>query len=84
MESIKMHTYNTKNMSFIHNGDFSGDVLICSNKLDYGISDERDEKFKIPMDELLDFVAEAVRSKKISELESMTAKQLLGITNDGD
>ena len=72
-----MHSYKTPNMTFFYNSDYSGDVLIDSHTFDYGIVDERNSKFKIPMCELLDFVAGMMRQKRISDLEQTNTKELL-------
>ena len=72
-----MHTFKTTNANFICNGDFSGSVTIISNNLTCGINE--DGNFEIETSDIFDFVAEAIRNKKVSQAESMTTKELLGL-----
>jgi hypothetical protein len=64
-----MHSQKHGGLQFTHNGDYSGEVEI--NNLDENVV------MTVDMQDLLDFVAEYVRSKRISELEQMSTKKLL-------
>mgnify|MGYP000974529593 CR=1 FL=1 len=72
-----MYTYKTKNAAFICNSDFSGSVKIVGNNSTCGINE--DGKFEIEISDLLDFVADAVRDKRISDIENMNTKDVLGL-----
>lgn len=55
-----------------HNGDFSGNVTLRR-------PDAPEHQFRIPFDCLLLLVAEAVRSKRVAELEDADPRQILGL-----
>lgn len=62
------HTTFTKNHTFIHNGDFSGEVTIVQ---------DNEVKLKIDFEELKAFMAEYVRSDLIGTIEQMNPDELL-------
>jgi len=63
-----MHTLQARcGTVFNHNGDFSGDAIVSIG----GIS------VTVPIDDLLEFVAEFVRYRKIQQLEEASAEMLL-------
>lgn len=71
-----MHTTLGDSCVFIHNGDYSGDVIIKT------MSKNKKEvlgEVEIDMNDLLDFMAGCIRSKKISKLEVMSTGEILGI-----
>lgn len=65
------HTFHGIYATFHHNSDLSGEVRI--------FCDTTGNAVDVDMDDLLDFVAEIVRKKKISELEQASTERLLGI-----
>lgn len=69
---VNMHTTRTENASFYHNGDFDGDVII---RLNHGDNDEVRLKFA----DLKQFMAAAVRSRRIERIENMCDDGVLGI-----
>ena len=64
-----MHSKIISNFTFFHNGDYSGDVEI--------INRTTEERFSIPFERLKTFVAEWVRTEKISKLEQMEDDEIL-------
>ncbi|MFW6030482.1 MAG: hypothetical protein ACOCRO_09550 [Halanaerobiales bacterium] len=62
-----MHTYEGKSATFHYNSELYGSVSII----------KENQEVKVSGKDLLDFVAEYVRSKKIEQLEQMTSKELL-------
>ena len=65
-----MHTTNIRNTRYLHNGDHSGDVTI---------RDENGRHIIIPVQDLLDYAAQVVISKRIATLEQATYKEVFGI-----
>lgn len=64
-----MHTFIGKyGTRIFHNGDYSGVAKII---------DDNDKEFKIEIEELLDFVAEYVRSTMIERIEQAETEELL-------
>lgn len=55
---------------FHHNSDFSGNVVVVKGD---------GTEFEIPAQDILDLVAEHVRSIKIAKLEDLLPEQLLGL-----
>jgi hypothetical protein len=53
---------------FHHNQDLSGDVIIVVGK----------QELRVPGAALLEFIADHVRNRRISELEQMDAGEVLG------
>lgn len=66
-----MHSFNGKSCTMHYNGDFSGEVTIC-NKND-------NTEVHVDAQDLINFVAEYVRSKKVSQLENMNSNEILGV-----
>lgn len=65
-----MHTFESNNgTKFNHNGDFSGDVTICTSE----------QTFKISCESLFEFVSEFVKQEKISKIEKASYSELLGL-----
>ena len=63
-----MHVTTTgKGTVFVHNGDFSGDVTVNSGA----------SSLVVPNEDILEFVAEYIRLKRIAQLESMPWQRLL-------
>ncbi len=66
-----MHTYQTERGTyFTFNSDLSGDVQILTIKGD---------KCQVPGEDLLQFIGEHVRAERISRLETLTYRQVLGV-----
>lgn len=71
-----MHTTFSKSCIFIHNGDYSGETIIRN------LSKDKSEilgEVIIDTQDLFDFVANCIKSKKISELENMNSDKILGL-----
>lgn len=66
-----MHTLGNKRTIFNYNSDFSGDIKI--------VDVATGNTIEVASDDLLYFVADFIRSEKISKLEQMSTKELLGI-----
>lgn len=66
-----MHTFNGSKARIHFNSDMNGDCEI--------IEKESGTSIKIPCEDILDFVADYVRSQRISSLEQMSNKDILGI-----
>jgi hypothetical protein len=73
-----MHSTTLRNYTILHHGDYSGDVEIVRHVED---PLEADANFRVtvPADILFRFVADAVRLRRISQLENMTDQQILGL-----
>ena len=77
------HTFRGEKVLIHHNPDLSGNVRIrvAADQIQEIVSGPGKGEFKliaVPAQEILDFVGEIVRSQRISRLEDMTAKQVLG------
>lgn len=68
-----MHSIKIKNTNFIYSPDMSGKVQIT---VKHGKSNKT-KTIEVEGSDLLDFVAEYVRIKTISELEQMETNELL-------
>lgn len=66
-----MHTFNGSKARIHFNSDMSGDCEI--------IEKESGTSIKIPCEDILDFVADYVRSQRIGSLEQISNKDILGI-----
>lgn len=66
-----MHTFNGKSCNIHYNSDFSGEVIIYNKNNHTGI--------RIDPQDLIDFVAEYVRSKRIGRLENMGSYEIFGV-----
>lgn len=64
-----MHTFQGKTVTIHHNGDYSGEAtVICG-----------DQEIKVACEDLLEFVAGAVRTSKVGKIEDADYKELLGL-----
>ena len=66
-----MHTFNGKKTIIHYNSDMSGDCIIFNK--------ETEQEVEVPCEDILDFVANYVRSQKIGKLEQMETKDILGL-----
>jgi hypothetical protein len=67
---VMAHSYQTPNGNrFIHSGDFSGDIRIITEN----------GETSVPFEDLMAFVAERIRARKIEQLEAANINQILGI-----
>lgn len=66
-----MHTFNGKKTTIHYNSDMSGDCVIFNK--------ETEQKVEVSCEDILEFVAEYVRSQKIGKLEQMGSKEILGL-----
>ena len=69
-----MHTFNGNNCRIHYNSDMSGEVYI-SDKIS-------DKEITVDTQDILDFVANYVRNKKIAMLEKMETETILMGTDD--
>ena len=72
-----MHTTKVGTTTFMYDGDFGEDIEIYP--LGYCPAGDG---IKIPFEDLLGFVAEYVRRQKISDLEQMDDREIIGIRKD--
>ena len=68
----------SKNVVILHNGDYSGEVIIRKLRND-GNRDENVGEIVLQLEDLLEFVCSYVRSEKISKLEQATPEEILGL-----
>lgn len=66
-----MHTFNGKEITIHYDSDMSGYCDIIDKETEQGLT--------VPCEDILDFVANYVRSQKIGKLEQMETKDILGI-----
>lgn len=66
-----MHTFNGKKTRIHYNSDMSGNIIIQNKDYDLELS--------VLGEDIIDFVAEYVRSQKIGKLEQMDSKEILGL-----
>ena len=66
-----MHSFNGKSCTIHYNSDFSGETII------YNENDHTE--IRVDSQDLINFVAEYVRSKRISRLEYMDLDEILGV-----
>lgn len=71
---FQVHTLITGFHKFHYNSDLSGQVLIART------SGDQEEAYRVNGRELVAFVAEWVRRKKIEEIESQDAAAIFGVT----
>lgn len=64
-----MHTYKGKTLIINHDGDYKGECYI--------IDKETKTQIKVSCEDLLEFVAEYIRSKRIAKIENMDTDELL-------
>ena len=62
-----MHTFESSSVRFHHNGDFSGEAII--------VDKQSSAEFRVPFDDLKDFVAEYVRDRKIGHVEETSENE---------
>lgn len=73
-----MHTSKFGEVTFIHNGDYSGDVTLVVD-LAARCGSKQAEDFVVPNSVLVAFVAQQVRAARIAELENKSSEELLGL-----
>lgn len=66
-----MHTFEGKSCRIHHNSDMSGEVHICDKN--------SDKELVIDAQDILDFVADYVRSQRIGTLEQMSTENILDL-----
>lgn len=66
-----MHTFEGSSCRIHFNSDMSGDIHICDK--------DSDREIKVDGQDILDFVANHVRCERISKLEQMETKDILGL-----
>lgn len=67
-----MHTTAIGNVTFYHNGDFSGYIEIVTKS---------DGLVRVPYEVLKAFIAESIRTQKITQIEQASDDDLLGLTS---
>ncbi|MFL1672511.1 hypothetical protein [Paenibacillus dendritiformis] len=67
-----MHTHTGKTVSFIHHGDYEGEVYIVGET-----EDGNEVSIKVDSEDIFDFVASYVRSELIGEIEQADSRELL-------
>lgn len=65
-----MRTFNGSNCHIHYNSDLSGEVIIIS---------ENEDTVAIHGEDMLDFIAEFIRQKKLSKIEEMSNDELLSL-----
>lgn len=72
-----MHTMDFDNgINILHNGDFSGDVIIVDQR------EQRYHEVTIPVETILDFVAEIIRSKIITAVENTPTEDIFKVLEE--
>ena len=66
-----MHIFEGKSCRIHHNSDMSGEVHICDKN--------SDKELVIDAQDILDFVADYVRSQRIGTLEQMSTENILDL-----
>ena len=66
-----MRTFNGKKTTIHYNSDMSGNCIIFNK--------ETEQEIEVPCEDILDFVADYVRSQKIGKLEQIDSKKILGL-----
>ena len=64
-----MHTFEGKSVRIFHDGDFSGKAIIFDKN--------KEIELEVDMKDLIDLVAEKIRSDKIGVLEQMSSEEIL-------
>lgn len=67
-----MHTTDTKNVFFTHNGDYSGDIYI-SGKDRKG----KDSEVVVELEDIKSFLAEVIRDELTTLIENANSDELL-------
>lgn len=75
-----MHSTDYLDMTFHHNGDYSGEVLVQvpAGNVRGGFGDAH-VVVEVPFAALVSLVADAVRGQRIARLENMPDAEILGI-----
>ena len=73
-----MHSHDTKNATFLYNGDFSGDVIIIQES-DVIRKPDGLVETHVRAKDLLSLVAQYVRLEKITALENASDEEILGL-----
>ena len=72
------HTTTVNNVSFIHNGDYSGDVeIVLPPKKNPGVGNVEEMSLTVHFDAIKDFMAEYVRSELIEKIENASSDEIL-------
>lgn len=66
-----MHTFEGRSCRIHFNSDMSGNIHI--------VEKDSDKEIKVGGQDILDFVANYIRSERISKLEQMETKEILGL-----
>lgn len=66
-----MHSFNGNKTTVHYNSDMSGDCVIFNK--------ETEQEVEVPCEDILEFIADYVRSQKIGKLEQMDSKKILGL-----
>lgn len=66
-----MHTFEGKSCRIHHNSDMSGEVHICDKN--------SNKELVVEAQDILDFVADYIRSKRIGKLEQMSTENILNL-----
>lgn len=66
-----MHTFNGGSCIIHYDGDFSGEAIICNKN--------NNTEVRVDTQDLIDFIAEYVRNKKVGRLENMNSDEILGV-----
>lgn len=66
-----MHTFEGSSCRIHFNSDMSGDIHICDK--------DSDKEIKVDGQDILDFVANHVIRERISKLEQMETREILGL-----
>ena len=66
-----MHTFEGKSVRIFHDGDFSGKAIIFDKN--------KEIEVEVDMTDLIDLVAEKIRSDKICALEQMSSEEILSL-----
>lgn len=75
-----MHTHRVGKIDFIYNGGYDGNVHVNAPLADSPAVDSQGRvQVVIPMDTILNFVAKAVRQQRLTALEQMSDRELLGL-----
>ncbi len=78
-EEKPVHTFTGNSCVIHHNGDFQGPITVAPV-----VDGTVGEPITIDVGDLLDFVAEAVRSSAVEDIEQASTGMLLGLPEEGD
>lgn len=74
------HSFQTEKVTIIHNGDYSGDAEIVVPYSAGALETHQGVEYvriHVPTEDLLAFVAEAIRDKMITRIERASADEIL-------